>query len=136
MKKKIQLGPFKLKLSFGKKKKLPINKKNNFVAPDPVKLLEYKLYRIFKEQYCEFFHAHSYGVHGTEPSCYIYYRDKNNNDSKYLIGEFMFGEDKIQFFKRKGILIKESIENYQIVQEERVLAVYDKEWIEEQRVYQ
>lgn len=135
MKKKIQLGPFKLKLSFGKKKKLPINK-NNFVAPDPVKLLEYKIYRIFKEQYCEFFHAHSYGVHGTEPSCYIYYRDKNNSDSKYLIGEFMFGEDKIQFFKRKGILIKESIENYQIVQEERVLAVYDKEWIEEQRVYQ
>lgn len=136
MKKKIQLGPFKLKLSFGKKKKkLPINK-NNFVKPNPAILLEYKIYRIFKEQYCQFFHAHSYGVHGTEPSSYIYYIDKNNSESKYLIGEFMFGEDKIDFFKRKGIFIKETIECYQIVQEEKILATYNKEWIEKQGVYQ
>jgi hypothetical protein len=47
----------------------------------------------------------------------------------------MYGEDKIDFFKRKNILIKETLENYSIVQDNFVLAVYDKEWIKLQGLY-
>jgi hypothetical protein len=167
MKKKIQIGPFKFKISYKNSRwfsflsKTKIKKQITFDKVDPVKLLEYKLYRIFKEEYCQFFPANNYGDNQTEPSSFVYYINKKNSKEliglvninedliefyksssksflkeKYLIGEFMFGEDKISFFKRKNILIKETIENYSIVQDDLILAFYNKDWINKQGVYQ
>lgn len=145
MKKKIQIGPFKFKISYKNNRWLDLFKSKQvfkefvYTKPDPAKLLEYKIYRIFKQEYCEFFPGNKYGVNGTEPSSLVYYINKQNdslNNSKYLIGEFMFGEDKIEFFKRKNIFIRETLKEYSIVQEDFVLATYDKEWINKQGVYQ
>lgn len=167
MKKKIQIGPFKFKISYKNSgwfswlHKSNISKEFVFDDLDPIKLLEYKIYRIFKEEYCQFFPANNYGLNNTEPSSFVYYINKKDSKEligsininedliefyksslksfkkeKYLIGEFMFGEDKINFFKRKNIFIKETIENYSIVQDELVLATYNKEWINKQGIYQ
>lgn len=170
MKKKIKLGPLKLKLSYKSnkwfkffKKDKELNKKEFiFKTPDPAKLLEYKLYRIFKQDFCQFFPGENYSTNNTQPTSLVYYINKNkeekeligntifNNETieiykvkknlfskeKYLIGELLFGEDKTDFFKRKNISIKETIENYTLVQNDFVLATYDKDWINKQGVYQ
>lgn len=153
MKRKVQIGPFRFKISYRskskwldlfkstkqEKQKKQVYKKLEFIEDDPVKFLEYKLYRIFKEQYCRFFPGKNYGIHGTEPSSLVYYINKKNDSldkDKYLIGEFMFGENKVDFFKRKGIFIKETLKEYTIVQEELILATYDKDWINKQGIYQ
>lgn len=153
MRKKIQIAGLKIKVSWKKSRLIkstinliniinPFHKeiKKSRVIPDsninPQVLLEIKLYRIFKEQFCEFFPGKKYGIHGTEPSSYIYYNGKlDDHPNKYLIGEFMYGESKEGFFKRKGILIKETIKEYNIVQDNLTLATYNKEWIEQQHVY-
>lgn len=151
MKKKIQIAGLKIKVSWKKSRLIkncitilnilnPFYKKPKAISSfsdikiDPVKLLETKLYRIFKENYCEFFPGKKYGVYNTEPSSYIYYHNKQTN-KKYLIGEFMFGENKEDFFKRKNILIKETLKEYSVLQDDLVLATYDKEWVEKQNVY-
>lgn len=153
MKKKVQIAGLKIKISWKKSRLIqsfiqlinlinPLHKKIKkskvaFEHPiNPQRLLEIKLYRIFKEQFCEFFPGKKYGVHGTEPSSYIYYNGKlEEQPKKYLIGEFMFGESKEGFFKRKSILIEESIKEYKIIQDNLILATYDKEWVEQQNVY-
>lgn len=153
MKKKVQIAGLKIKISWKKSRLIqsfiqlinlinPLHKKirksRATFEPsiNPQKLLEIKLYRIFKEQFCEFFPGKKYGVHGSEPSSYIYYNGKlEEQPKKYLIGEFMFGESKEGFFKRKGILIEESIKEYKIIQDNLILATYDKEWVEQQNVY-
>lgn len=153
MKKKIQIAGLKIKVSWKKSRLIqsavslinlinPLHKeiKNSKVTFEhPInsqRLLEIKLYRIFKEQFCEFFPGKKYGVYGTEPSSYIYYNGKlDDQPKKYLIGEFMFGESKEAFFKRKGILIEETIKEYKIIQDNLILATYDKEWVEQQNVY-
>lgn len=155
MKKKIQIAGLKVKVSWKRsrlvkstvnlintlnpfyKKQRPVFKsKFNEFELSPSQKLEIKLYRIFKEQFCEFFPGNKYGTHGTEPSSYIYYNGKlEDQPKKYLIGEFMFGESKEGFFKRKGILIDETIKEYRIIQNDLVLATYNKEWVEQQDVY-
>lgn len=153
MKKKVQIAGLKIKISWKKTRLIqsfiqlinlinPLHKeiKESRVtfehSINPQRLLEIKLYRIFKEQFCEFFPGKKYGVHGTEPSSYIYYNGKlEEQPKKYLIGEFMFGESKEGFFKRKRILIEESIKEYKIIQDNLILATYDKEWVEQQNVY-
>lgn len=151
MKKKVQIAGLKIKVSWKRSRLIrhcinvlntlnPLHKKPktistfNEVKIDPNKLLETKLYRIFKENYCEFLPGKKYGVYGTEPSSYIYYHNKQTNQ-RYLIGEFMFGEGKEDFFKRKNILIKETLKEYTVRQDDLVLAIYDKDWVEKQNVY-
>lgn len=167
MKKKIQIGPFKLKISYKSNRWLDLffkeDIKKELIEEPKSKFTntELKLYRIFKEEYCQFFPGEYYASNKRNPSSLIYYINKNrqkeinistlefNKDTfkiyrvdkdphtkdKYLIGELMYGEDKIDFFKRKNILIKETLENYSIVQDDFVLAVYDKEWIKLQGLY-
>lgn len=153
MKKKIKVGPLKIRVSYKNSRWIKLGIKTiNFInpfykkpktqssyiysAPDPIKLLEIKLYRIFKQEYCSFFPGNKYGPNGTEPSSYVYYiNNESETHKKYLIGEFLFGEDKIEFFKRKNILIQETIGNYTIMQGDLLLATYDKEWVEKQGVY-
>lgn len=151
MKKKVQIAGLKIKVSWKKARLFkhcinvlnalnPLYKKPTILSDFPEiktdlnKLLETKLYRIFKENYCEFLPGKKYGIHGTEPSSYIYYHNKQTNQ-KYLIGEFMFGENKEEFFKRKNIVIKETLQEYNVKQDDLILATYDKEWVEKQNVY-
>ena len=48
----------------------------------------------------------------------------------------MYGEGREEFFMRKGIFIEEDIHEYRLVQNDMVLARYDKEWMEQQGTYQ
>lgn len=134
MKWKCNLGFFrlKLKLSFGKGQ-------TGYKLPDPVPIdpearLEEKLYRLFSKEYCEFFPGKQ---DQRFPSCLVYYKGcEDEKCKKYLIGEILFGELKIDFFKRKGIIIEEDIKRYRIKQKDRTLVKFDKEWVEVQGQYQ
>ena len=76
-------------------------------------------------------------MNGTQPSSMIYYRGCTDlGCERCLIGELMFGEHRVDFFKRKNVLIKEDIHQYSIVQGDFVLAHFDKEWVEAQNQYQ
>jgi hypothetical protein len=143
---KLKIAGIKIKISW-KHSRLAKSISNFFKGPSytlkdlkpvhPELMRERKIYRLFKEKYCEFQPGKTYGMHGTEPSSMIYYKGCSNlGCNQYLIGELMFGEDKENFFKRKNILIQEDIKEYRIVQDELVLAKFDKEWVETQGQYQ
>jgi len=146
MKKKIQVGGLKIKVSW--KNSRLVKAFNNFFKGQsytlkpatiihPEKLREQKIYRLFKEQYCEFKPGYKYGEHKIQPSSLIYYKGCTTlGCERCLIGELMFEEDKKDFFKRKNILIQEDIHYYNIVQSDELLAQFDKEWVEAQGQYQ
>lgn len=146
MKKKIKVAGLKIKISW-KNSRLAKVISNFFggkgytlrdVKPlHPEILRQRKIYRLFKEKYCEFKPGKAYGEHGTQPSSMIYYKGCIDlGCERCLIGEFMFGENKEDFFKRKNIIIQEDIKEYRIVQDKLVLAKFDKEWVEAQGQYQ
>jgi len=111
-------------------------KLNKITSLTPSILLEQKLYRIFKKQYCQFFSGSSTTKNSAEPSSYLYYFGQFNGSVKnYLIGELMFGENLVTFFKRKHIFIVENIQGYTFVQQDLILASYTKDWIETQPTY-
>ena len=152
MKQKIKLGGLKIKVSW--KTSRLIKSITNFFSfkwlkgkgytlreynpPTPDEIAKIKLYRIFKQEHCEFLPSgKTYDYNGAQPSCYVYYKGCNKlGCERCLIGELMFGEDKYDFFIRKAIIIQEDIHEYRIVQGEEVLASYDKEWVNKQGRYQ
>ena len=146
MKKKLKIGGLKIKVSW-KNSRLARALSNFFggggytlrpeIIVHPEVLRERKIYRLFKEKYCEFKPGKKYGVHGTQPSSMIYYKGCSDLEcERCLIGELMFGEGKEDFFKRKNVLIQEDIHYYYVVQGEETLAKFNKEWVEKQGQYQ
>jgi len=146
MKKKFELGGLKIKISWKNSRLVKafnslFKSKGYTLRPEtiihPEVLRERKIYRLFKEKYCEFRPGKCYGEHGTKSSSMIYYKGSDEfNSEQCLIGEFMFGESTQDFFKRKNILIKEDIHNYTVVQNDLVLSKFDKDWVEAQGQYQ
>lgn len=147
MKKKLKIGGLKIKITWKNERLIRLWKEwiganrgytlPPYVPPNPEVIRRRKIYRIFKNQYCEFFPGKVYGINRTQRSSYIYYRGCTKlGCERCLIGELMFGENKEDFFERKGIFIEEDIHEYRIIQGDTILARYDKEWIEAQGTYQ
>ena len=150
MKKKVKVGGLKIKVSWKTSRavKSLLNFFKSFThkegytigvysPPSPDVLRMKKIYRIFKQEHCEFFPGNRYGINGTEPSCFVYYKGCTKiGCERCLIGEMMYGEGREEFFIRKGIFVDEDIHEYRLVQNNIVLARYDKEWMEQQETYQ
>jgi len=144
MKKKIRIGGLKIKISW-KNSRLAKSISNffsgqgytlrSYTLVHPEILRERKIYRLFKEKYCGFYPGNRSVV--ARPTSMIYYKGcADLGCERCFIGELMFEESKEDFFKRKNIIIHENIHEYQIKQEDLVLAKFDKEWVEAQGQYQ
>lgn len=146
MKKKFKFAGLKIKLSwknsrFIKRLSKCFQRSGYTLKPEikvnPEELRKEKIYRLFKSQYCEFHRGDRYGIYREIPTSMIYYKGCNDlKCDRYLIGQLLAGQSINNFFKEKGILIKEDIFCYKIVQEDVVLASFNKEWVERQGQYQ
>lgn len=147
LKKKIKIGALKIKISWKNSRLVKIWNDltganqgytlSKIVSKSPEQLRDIKLYRLFKEKFCDFTKGKLYGENGTQPSSYVYYKgDPGLGVDRFLIGELLFGVDKYQFLKNKGIVYKEYLNEYIFTQNEVVLARLNKEWVEKQSVYQ
>ena len=87
MKKKVKVGGLKIKVSWKNSRAIKsfLNFFNSFTQkegytmgtyspPSPDVLRMKKIYRIFKQEHCEFFPGNKYGINGTEPSSFVYYK--------------------------------------------------------------
>lgn len=100
-------------------------------------LKDRKLYRIFKEKYCEFKHSRYETDTIAQPISNIYFKGEPSLKVEgFLIGELLFGYDKYQLLKDKGIYWEE-VEDYYIFKlEDRIIATFKKEYIDKQGIYQ